>query len=162
VLPRLALISFEEFRDDSQIIPRSSSVIVKRLPAARPGKGRASMYANSTGQSMPTSDAVARGGGGTPTWHRGAMSKRFDVKDETPSVSTTAVKPVAPVILIAFSFLQSLRHYVAGPSGFKCHKGRRGCRYGCHVPGPDTKLGGSTRKDVPVGVNPFRVLSFVS
>src|SRR5258708_3216506 len=58
------------------------------------------MYLSSTGQTMPTSDAVARGGG-APTWHKGAMSKRFDMKDETPSTSTTTAKPVAPVIPIA-------------------------------------------------------------
>jgi protein MPE1 len=74
--------------------------MVKRLPAARPGKGRASMYANGTGPAMPTSDAVARGAGGPPTWHKGAMSKRFDGKDETPLSSTLGtVKPVAPVKL---------------------------------------------------------------
>jgi len=58
---------------------------------------------------MPTSDAVARGGGGAPTWHKGAMSKRFDMKDETSSTSTTtaSVKPVAPVIPVTFLCLFS-------------------------------------------------------
>ena len=62
-----------EHKDDSQIIPRSSSVIVKRLPAARPGKGKASMYLAGTPQSLPSSE---------PAYHKGAMSKRFDGKDE--------------------------------------------------------------------------------
>ena len=74
-----------EHKDDSQIIPRSSSVIVKRLPAARPGKGKASMYVAGTSQSLPTSEPVLRGsttnGGGGSTY-KGAMSKRFDGKDE--------------------------------------------------------------------------------
>jgi len=33
-----------EYTNDSQIIPRSTSVIAKRLPAARPGKGKAAIY----------------------------------------------------------------------------------------------------------------------
>lgn len=153
---------FEEFRDDSFFIPRSSSVIVKRLPASRPGKGRASMYANGTAPAMPTSDAVGRGVGGAPTWHKGSMSRRFDGKDETPSSSTQGtVKPVAPVILFSFDPLSgSLTHFI-DPYGFECHKRRRSCRNGRYVPGSDSKLGGNTRKDVPVGVIPLRVLSSV-
>ena len=42
-----------EHKDDSQIIPRSSSVTVKRLPAARPGKGKASMYVAGAPQPTP-------------------------------------------------------------------------------------------------------------
>lgn len=96
---------FEEFKDDSLIIPRSSSVIVKRLPAVRPGKGRASIYVNSAGPAMPTSEALGRGAGGLQFWHKGAMSKRFDGKDETPSTSTSGtVKPVVPVILAVFLY----------------------------------------------------------
>lgn len=34
----------EEYDDDTTIIPRSTSVIARRLPAARPGKGGASRY----------------------------------------------------------------------------------------------------------------------
>ena len=33
-----------EFEDDTEIIPRSTTVIAKRLPAARPGKGGAARY----------------------------------------------------------------------------------------------------------------------
>ncbi|KAF8809466.1 DWNN-domain-containing protein [Phlegmacium glaucopus] len=81
--------SKQEHKDDSQIIPRSSSVIVKRLPAARPGKGKASMYVAGTPQSLPPSETALRGSttnGGT-TYHKGAMSKRFDGKDEQMSPS---------------------------------------------------------------------------
>ena len=35
---------FIEYDDDTAIIPRSTSVIARRLPAARPGKGGASRY----------------------------------------------------------------------------------------------------------------------
>jgi protein MPE1 len=34
----------EEFDDDTAIIPRSSSVVARRLPAARPGHGKAARY----------------------------------------------------------------------------------------------------------------------
>lgn len=36
--------SNEEYDDDTAIIPRSSSVIARRLPAARPGHGKAARY----------------------------------------------------------------------------------------------------------------------
>lgn len=36
--------SFLEYDDDTTIIPRSTSVIARRLPAARPGKGGAARY----------------------------------------------------------------------------------------------------------------------
>ncbi|KAF7308823.1 hypothetical protein MKEN_01082100 [Mycena kentingensis (nom. inval.)] len=80
--------SNKEYTDDSEIIPRSSSVVVKRRPAARPGKGKASMYIAGAGNIVPTSEPVSRAG---PTWHKGAMSKRFDVKEEPPA----APKPPA-------------------------------------------------------------------
>jgi len=74
------------------IIPRSSSVVVKRLPSARPGKGKAAMYiaGAGAGNSGPISEPVQRHGGSINTstsWHKGAMSKRFDVKDEPSSGS---------------------------------------------------------------------------
>ncbi|KAG6831091.1 hypothetical protein H0H92_012768 [Tricholoma furcatifolium] len=92
--------SKQEFKDDSQVIPRSSSVIVKRLPAARPGKGKASMYLAGSSSSIPTSDVVSKPGASSngSTWHKGSLSKRFDGKDEppankpTPSVPTTTIK----------------------------------------------------------------------
>ncbi|KAF9530445.1 DWNN domain-containing protein [Crepidotus variabilis] len=89
--------SKQEYQDDSFFIPRSSSVIVKRLPAARQGKGKASYYANGAGPSLPTSEAVSRGAG-VPTWHKGAMSKRFDGKDEPQTSSATPTpKPATPI-----------------------------------------------------------------
>ena len=85
----LPVLPTVEHKDDSQIIPRSSSVIVKRLPASRPGKGKASMYLAGTPQSLPSVEPVLRGSSinsGT-TYHKGAMSKRFDGKDEQISLS---------------------------------------------------------------------------
>ena len=74
-----------EYKDDSQIVPRSTSVIVKRMPSVRPGKGKAAMYIAGTGATV--SEPVSKPGGGIanvgPTWHKGAMSKRFDGKDDT-------------------------------------------------------------------------------
>ncbi|EIW58798.1 DWNN-domain-containing protein, partial [Trametes versicolor FP-101664 SS1] len=70
----------EEYRDDSQVIPRSSSVIVKRVPA-RPGRGSAQRYlatSGATGNSDGMSKASGAPGGGN--WGRpgGHLSKRFD------------------------------------------------------------------------------------
>lgn len=78
--------SNQEYRDDSQIIPRSTSVIVKRRPAVRPGKGRAAMYISGTpGASSEKHTPIV-----TPannTWHRpglssGHLSKRFDSREK--------------------------------------------------------------------------------
>jgi protein MPE1 len=74
------------------MIPRSSSVIVKRLPSSRPGKGKAAMYLSGTnGAHTPTSDTVQRPGGSGVMWHKGAMSKRFDGRED----SSLTPKPAA-------------------------------------------------------------------
>lgn len=86
--------SKQEYKDDSEIIPRSSYVIVKRLPASRPGKGKASMYIAGAGNVVPTSEPVSRNGS---TWHKGALSKRFDGKDEAPQRLPTAPTASPPV-----------------------------------------------------------------
>lgn len=86
--------SHSEHKDDSQLIPRSSSVVVKRMPSLRPGKGKAAMYIAGTNgnTSVPISEPIQRPGGGG-TWHKGAMSKRFDVKEEsTPSKISASVR----------------------------------------------------------------------
>jgi protein MPE1 len=84
-----------EYKDDSHIIPRSVSVIVKRLPSARPGKGKAAMYiAGSTAAGGQTSDISQRQGApinGSNNWHRGAMSKRFDGKDESKTSTVSII-----------------------------------------------------------------------
>jgi protein MPE1 len=64
------------------------------MPSQRPGKGKAAMYIAGTNgnASMPMSEPVQRPGGST-TWHKGAMSKRFDVKEEAaPPKALTPVR----------------------------------------------------------------------
>lgn len=96
-----------EYKDDSQIIPRSSSVIVKRLPSTRPGKGKAAMYiAGVGGAVVPTSETLQRPGGNVnsnSTWHKGAMSKRFGVKEESTSNKTSPVRTSVRNYLLVFS-----------------------------------------------------------
>ncbi|KAI0816962.1 DWNN domain-containing protein [Trametes gibbosa] len=74
----------EEYRDDSQIIPRSSSIIVKRVPA-RPGRGSVMRYLATSGATSANSDASSKlaGAAGGGNWGRpgGHLSKRFDHKD---------------------------------------------------------------------------------
>ncbi|KAJ3978072.1 DWNN domain-containing protein [Lentinula raphanica] len=84
--------SKEEILDDGTIIPRSSFVIIKRVPAARPGKGKASMYVAGAANMVPTSESVPRGSGFI---HRGAMSKRFDGKDDIKHATSSNL--AAPV-----------------------------------------------------------------
>ncbi|GAD98627.1 hypothetical protein AN7431.2 [Paecilomyces variotii No. 5] len=62
----------EEYDDDTTIIPRSTSVIARRLPAARPGKGGAARYvsgkmpvnARSTGRADISSSSRTASGAG--------------------------------------------------------------------------------------------------
>lgn len=82
-----------ELKDDSHTIPRSSSVIVKRMPSARPGKGKAAMYIGAPGTSA-TSESKSNSHPGSSSWTaRGSMSKRFD--KEAPSRPTT-VRTIPP------------------------------------------------------------------
>ncbi|KZW00025.1 DWNN-domain-containing protein [Exidia glandulosa HHB12029] len=74
----------QEYKDDSAIIPRSSSVIVSRLPAARPGKGRAAHYVAGVDLSSSGKSASGSGGAGSSLPFRGPsgpMSRRFDKED---------------------------------------------------------------------------------
>ncbi|KAI0305857.1 DWNN-domain-containing protein [Multifurca ochricompacta] len=78
--------SGEEFRDDSHIIPRSSSVVVKRVPPTRPGKGKAAMYIAAPGTSA-TSESKPNGPAGTTSWsNKGSLSRRFDKEATSKSV----------------------------------------------------------------------------
>ncbi|KAJ8514578.1 hypothetical protein ONZ45_g7889 [Pleurotus djamor] len=88
----------QEYKDDSEMIPRSSSIIVKRMPAIKPGRGKASMYLAGSGHQAPTSEVIQRPGATSHnSWHRGAMSKRFDGKEDTPAQSQP--KPAAPALM---------------------------------------------------------------
>lgn len=81
-----------EYKEDTQTIPRSSAVVVKRLPAPR-GKGRIPQYLSGVaGQT-----GAAGTGPGSNTWQRSLMSKRFDMKEEPstptrPSTVSTSVR----------------------------------------------------------------------
>lgn len=87
-----------EYKDDSYIIPRSTSVIAKRMPAIRPGKGRAAIYVahvGTTGNGKNEDAGASTGGGhnahggGVSSGGRfGAMSKRFDGRDVKPHVAS--------------------------------------------------------------------------
>ncbi|QRW03386.1 mRNA polyadenylation-like protein [Ceratobasidium sp. AG-Ba] len=72
----------QEYKDDNHQIARSTSVLAKRLPASRPGKGKAASYVVGIqpGTSRPDSSASNP----TNTWQHGAtMSKRFDGREDS-------------------------------------------------------------------------------
>lgn len=85
----------QEYKEDGQILPRSSSVVVVRRPAAKPGKGKAAYYAAGSGLGNLVSDSTKGPGGNT--WHKGGMSKRFDGMKEEPSV-IPAPAPLASIV----------------------------------------------------------------
>lgn len=79
------------------MIPRSSSVVVKRVPPARPGKGKAAMYVASPGTSA-TPDSRSNGQAGSTSWGgKGSMSRRFD--RESSSKQPASVRVVRPFLL---------------------------------------------------------------
>jgi len=91
--------SKEEYKDDSIIVPRASSVIVKRV-YAKPGKGRAAQYIGGASSSAGPSDSKAgasnpSNGSGQTNWHRGNITKRFDGKEELAKESS---KPAPPAV----------------------------------------------------------------
>ncbi len=94
----VALISsmiLVELRDDSHVIPRSSSVIVKRMPPARPGKGKAAMYIGAPGTSA-TPESKPNNQPGSASWSsRGSMSRRFDREVSRPAT----VRVIRPCFL---------------------------------------------------------------
>ncbi len=75
-----------EYKDDTYIIPRSSSVVVKRV-FARPGKGKAALYLAGATPSAGSADAASKPSTSAPgshNWHKGGnISKRFDNKEES-------------------------------------------------------------------------------
>jgi hypothetical protein len=98
----IILLSCIEYKDDSTIIPRSSSVIVSRLPPARAGKGRAAMYV----AGVDAKGAVASGTGSATVpsapykGPSGPMSRRFDGKDEPGAASKPSSSATSEVCLI--------------------------------------------------------------
>ncbi|KAI1793529.1 DWNN-domain-containing protein [Ganoderma leucocontextum] len=96
----LILDTCAEYKDDSSVIPRSSSVIVKRVPA-RPGRG-AARYLGAAAPSHGSSDGAGKSGsGGGGGWRTGGgnMSKRFDAREpkEEPKPVERAPAPPPPV-----------------------------------------------------------------
>ena len=121
------------------MIPRSSSVVAKRVPATRPGKGKAASYL--TGDAADAST-------GTTAWSRnsvGAMSKRFDGKSEDiKGKSLVSWCPASVARLDAWVLGRSV--------AFLCRPIGRACGNGIHVQGNDRSLGGNTRENDSVGV----------
>lgn len=92
----------QEYKDDSTIIPRSSTVLVSRRPAVRPGKGRAAHYLAGVEQSSsgPNKSASGPGSAGPSAPFRGPagpMSRRFDKEDPAKATpgSTSTPAPVS-------------------------------------------------------------------
>ncbi|KAK4056304.1 Protein mpe1 [Microbotryomycetes sp. JL221] len=87
----------EEYTEDHQIVPRSTSVLARRLPPSKPGRGNAQKYM----PSMEGAGGPSSGGyhqqqqPGGKTWNAGQFSKRFDGKDDNHGQPGSA--PQAPV-----------------------------------------------------------------
>lgn len=97
----------DEYKDDNFLVPRSTQVIVRRLPPSKPGRGTAQNYvadvngaADSTGASRFA--ATANASGVKPTdarsqMYRGPMTMRFDGgKDAGPPSAQPSSSGVAP------------------------------------------------------------------
>ncbi|TNY23370.1 DWNN domain-containing protein [Rhodotorula diobovata] len=82
----------EEYKNDRELIPRSTSVIARRLPPARgPGRGNALDYMASNEDSGAGSNAMAGRGaaptprGGVGGFNKDMYTKRFDGREDNPS-----------------------------------------------------------------------------
>ncbi|POY70066.1 hypothetical protein BMF94_6928 [Rhodotorula taiwanensis] len=77
----------EEYTKDHELIPRSTSVIARRLPPARPGRGNATKYmagAEESGQGLQAGRGAApepRGGVGSG-FSKDMYTKRFDGRED--------------------------------------------------------------------------------
>ena len=128
------------------MIPRSSSVVVKRVPPARPGKGKAAMYVAAPGTSA-TPDSRPNGQAGSSSWGgKGSMSRRFDRESSSKQPATVRV------VRLFFLFALTHTHIKAGSPPKSDWQPRRGGRDGRDVPGSVRELGGDSGKNVTVGV----------
>ncbi|KAL1976413.1 hypothetical protein VTN31DRAFT_2695 [Thermomyces dupontii] len=80
----------EEYDDDTAIIPRSTSVIARRLPAARPGKGGAARYVSGkapvTARSTSRTDTLSGGTPGTGAGISNSMSELDKAQTEEEKI----------------------------------------------------------------------------
>ena len=76
---------FSEFNDESFIVPRSTSLVAKRVPAARQGPRKHALQPTASASAGETPGSLSQ-----PAYlrGRGAMSKRFDGRDEPPKSQT--------------------------------------------------------------------------
>jgi hypothetical protein len=115
------------------------------------------MYIAGANNVLPTSEPAQRPGG-FGTVYKGAMSKRFDGKEDMLTAPKNA--PVRPMSVNTTRM--GILSYSTDNQPFskvKCSKRGRGCGYGCNVPGSDCQLGRDSRKDVTVGLALPGVLS---
>ncbi|GAA6063891.1 hypothetical protein JCM10212_001373 [Sporobolomyces blumeae] len=81
----------EEFTNDYAMIPRSTSVLARRLPPSKPGRGNAQQYMASSANESGTGLQAGRGaapdprggvGGGSSSFSKEMFTKRFDGRDD--------------------------------------------------------------------------------
>ena len=110
------------------------------------------MYVNGVSGGPTAQDPGPKSGASSlpPTWNKGAMSKRFDGKDE--ATKTPSVSPSLPDEIPTYTSPVNC-HAIPHEVVVHCERRRESCRRG-HVPSPNSKLGGNPGKDVTVGVAP--------
>jgi hypothetical protein len=90
------------------MIPRSSSVVVKRMPPARPGKGKAAMYIGAPGTSA-TPESKSNSQPGSSSWTaRGSISRRFDKEGSSKPTTVRAISPFSSFFLNSVPY--AIRH----------------------------------------------------
>lgn len=111
-----------EYKNDRELIPRSTSVIARRLPPARgPGRGNALDYMASNEDSGAGSNAMAGRGaaptprGGVGGFNKDMYTKRFDGREDVGGPSA------APQVRSAFLLSRELSLSVLGatPRAFR-------------------------------------------
>jgi protein MPE1 len=129
--------SNEEYDDDTTIIPRSSSVIARRMPAARPGHGKAARYISgkppvqaknasrieqskaTQNKSKPTPIPVGDMTGMTEEERIAAMFAAGSAQWEQSQQQLTHVKPV---FYKGGAAKKHVNHDKPIPIGYVCHR----------------------------------------
>lgn len=92
------------------MIPRSTSVVVKRMPPARPGKGKAAMYIAAPGTSATPESKPNSQPAGSSWPSRGSLSRRFDKEVSSKPAAVRVFSLVLSILSFcpyAFDFTQT-------------------------------------------------------
>ena len=88
-------------------MPRNTSVIARRLPPSRPGRGNAQFYMASTSSAPASRASGPPSRNGAPGVKAGHVSRRFDGREDSAPRSTVGMSVVCTRTILIFVFVRS-------------------------------------------------------